>query len=102
MTTKNINAKIFDQETNEFLSEIPIEVELVTSPDPNEKPYYVVKGKFNDMRVEFSDKNFILELSPSIRGIAFFTIESIMGCLTIYKIYLQDSCWLNLEWFEQL
>ena len=102
MTVKKIVAKIFDEQTNDYLSDIPVEIELVTSSNPNEKPHYEIKGTYYTMRVEFSDKNFILEFSPSVRGMAFFTIETIMGCLTIYKIYLLDPFWMNLDWFEKL
>ena len=102
MNIKKVNAKIFDPENDEYRSDIPIEIELVISSDPDEKPHFEVKGIFQEQRLEFNNKNLILELNPSLRGYAFFNCKAVMGCLTFYEITFQDSVWRNIEWFYSL
>jgi len=102
MTIKNVNAKIFDPNNEDFLADVSLEISLISSPNEDGKPNYEVKATFQGIRGEFSDKNFILEIRPSLRGFAFFTTDAIMGAFTTYKIVLQDSVWRNIDWFNNL
>ena len=102
MNKKSVKAKIFDPVNDNFLSDISVEIELVTPSNPNEKPHYEVIGKIDKMFVEISDKNLVLEFHPNLRGLALFTISNIAGWYTEYKIHLLDSVWMNLDWFTSL
>ena len=99
---KTVKAKIYDPDNGNFLSDISVEIEMVTPSNPDEKPHYEVNGKIDKICVEFSDKNLIIELNPSLRGFALFSIKNIAGWFTEYHIFLQDSVWNNLEWFTSL
>ncbi len=102
MIKKNVEAKIYDLDNGNFISDIDLEIELVLPSNPNEKPHYEVIGKIHKTIVEISDKSFILELKPELRGCAFLTMIGFTQWLTEFKVYLQDSIWLNLGWFESL
>ena len=102
---KSVIAKIYDPENNKLISDINIEVILVNPKNPNEKPQYRVAGlieKYDDVTAWISDKNLILEFTPELRGFALFSISDVTGWFTKYKIFLQDSIWMNLTWFESI
>ena len=99
---KKVIAKIFDLESDEFLSDIPITIKLITPLNEDEKPSYDVSGRFETMKLEFNDKTFLLELNSSLRGPAFFSIDSVAGMFTVYKITLEDTMWWNTDWFYDL
>jgi len=99
---KTIKAKIFDPENDKFLSDILLTIKRITPSEENKKPYYEVSGRFETMKLEFSDKTFLLEINPSLRGFSFFSINSVAGMFTVYKIVLQDSIWMNTDWFKSL
>ena len=99
---KKVIAKIYDLESDEFLSEIPVTIKLITPQDEKKKPNYEVSGRFEKMKLEFSDKTFVLEFNSSLRGPAFFSISSVAGMFTVYKITLEDTMWWNTDWFNDL
>ena len=99
---KSVIAKIYDLEDDKFLSEIPLTITLLNPSDENKKPSYDVSGRFETMKLDFCDKNFLLELSSSLRGPAFFSLKHVAGMFTIYKITLEDSMWWNTDWFNDL
>lgn len=100
--SKKIVAKVYELESDKFLADIPITIKLITPSCGNKKPSYYVSGRFETMKLEFSEKTFLLEISPSLRGPAFFSISSVAGMFTVYKITLEDSMWWNIDWFNDL
>lgn len=106
MINKTVQAKIYDPENDNFLTDIDVEIKLISQSNQNEKPHYEVKGIVrltNDFQiVEISDKNLILELNPELRGFALFSIINKARWYVEFGIFLQDSVWMNLDWFANL
>ena len=99
---KSINAKIFNLENDEFLSDITLTIILITPSDPNDYPNYQVFGRIDKTCVEYSDKNLMLEITPSLRDKAFFTMFGPPGLYTEFRITLEEPSWQNPEWFDNL
>jgi len=103
MNKKTVQAKIFDPDNENFITDIEVEIELVPPSNPNGKPHYEVIGTIKKPFVEICDKNLILELNPELRVSALFIlITSSAPWFTEFKIKLLDSILWESEWFESL
>ncbi|MDP8268914.1 MAG: hypothetical protein P9L97_09320 [Candidatus Tenebribacter davisii] len=101
MNTKEVKAKIFDLETNQFVSDIVLTINL-TDATSNSLAIIEIVGRIKTQDFQFAYKPFILEINPSIRVVANLIQGETARWFTEYKIDLQDYSWINTEWFDSL
>ena len=99
---KTVNAKIFNPENDEFLSEITVTIILITPSNPRKLPEYEVFGRINKTCVDYDNQVLMLEITSSLRDKARFTINGIPEQYTEYRIWFEEQSWKNLEWFNNL
>ncbi|MHA1267992.1 MAG: hypothetical protein ACTSRS_22405 [Candidatus Helarchaeota archaeon] len=101
-THKTVFAKIYDPDSNEYLSKILLLIDLITPTDPQKRPYYEVVGQFSSFEPQLHKKSLILEINPSLRGYADFETTGLSPMNTQYNIHLRDSVWNDTEWFNSI
>ena len=104
---KIVDAKIFNPINDEFMYDISLTItkedSITGRTKSNELPKYKVVGRILDSTLQLEGNSYILEITPELRGSARF--DKIVGSthwLTDYLIDLEDSIWMNDEWFDNI
>ncbi len=101
-THKTIFANIFDPESGEYSPKILLLIDFIPPADNSKLSHFEVVGKFKTWQPQFDKKTLMLEINPSLKGFAYFESTGLSPKQTQYRIVLQDSVWLNVDWFNNL
>lgn len=101
--SKKVRGQLLDIVSKNILIEILVEISLIQSQSSSDRPEYRAIGTIQGYRPELADKSHILRLSETVLGEVFISIDGVPDTTqTRFKVLLQDSVWINIDWFQSL